>query len=65
LFDPRLPSEALKICGIYGTAEAVPFLRESFRTSATFGFCLLSNSESKTDLDPPINTPKTRQGEFF
>jgi hypothetical protein len=49
LFDPRLPSEAkaLKICGIYGTAEAVPFLRESFRTSATFGFCLLSNREAK------------------
>jgi hypothetical protein len=49
LFDSRLPSEAkaLKICGIYGTAEAVPFLRESFRTSATFGFCLLSKREAK------------------
>jgi hypothetical protein len=43
LFDPRLPSgaKARKICGTYGTAEAVPFLRESFRTSATFGFLLV------------------------
>jgi len=26
-------AKALKVCGIYGTAEAVPFLRISFRTS--------------------------------
>jgi len=25
--------KALKVCGIYGTTEAVPFLRISFRTS--------------------------------
>jgi hypothetical protein len=35
---------------ICGTAEAVPFLRESFRTSATFGFCLLSNRESEAQI---------------
>jgi hypothetical protein len=31
-----LPSEAkaLKICGIYGTASAVPFLGNSFRPAA-------------------------------
>jgi hypothetical protein len=34
-------AKALKICGIYGTAKAVPFLRESFRTSAAFGFLLV------------------------
>ena len=30
-------AKALKVCGIYGTAESVPFLRISFRTSVDFG----------------------------
>jgi hypothetical protein len=40
-------AKARKVCGTYGTAEAVPFLRESFRTSATLVFYLYSNRESK------------------